>query len=103
VYAIKLKKKDVKNKENIMYSTFVLLQYLLYLNPDIGLVGAYPTVHCQTFDSTSTIRPCNRVCHKELPSDFELEQIKLFFNNRPFSWAVDSRDTAFLVWAEKMD
>lgn len=79
----------------------VLLQYLLFMDPSIGLEYSLVTQHCNVFDSTSMIRPCNRVMHTDMPTADEIEQIKSFFDNRPFSWAVEEHDTQTMRFLEE--
>lgn len=62
------------------------------MNPLIGLHHDYKTPHCKAFYSASLIRPCNRVLHTEIPIDAEIEEIKTFFGDTPFSWAVHETD-----------
>lgn len=70
---------------------FLLLQYLLYMNPEIGL-SIDKTEHCLVFNSDSLIRSCNRVCNASIPTNEEVAAIKSYFGTLPFTWAVDSAD-----------
>lgn len=75
-----------------MISNLLLLQYLLYMNPAIGLNFDLITEHCFLFDGKSQIRACNRVCSQGIPASDEIAKIKTQFNGKPFTWAVDSND-----------
>lgn len=79
----------------------VCLPYLLFMNPLIGLNYDYETQHCKAFHSSSVIRPCNRVYNKEVPTDAEIENIKAFFGDTAFSWAVNETDTRSSAILEK--
>ena len=75
-----------------MSSYFLLLQYLLYMNPEIGFSIDHKTEHCLVFNSGSLIRSCNRACNENVPSDAEVAAIKSYFGTLPFTWAVDATD-----------
>lgn len=70
----------------------LLLQYLLCMNPDINLGFDVQTEHAVGFDSQSSMRAGNRVCHQELLDDQDIMQIKKHFNHEPFAWFVDALD-----------
>ena len=70
----------------------LLLQYLLYMNPEIGLHPNLITKNCYIFNSESRIRPCNRVLHNSLPTNLEICEVKSFFGDIPFTWVVNSTD-----------
>lgn len=86
-----------------MFNHFLLLQYLLYINPTIGLKSDLITPHCFVFDGGSTIRSCNRVCNYGTPDAEEIDHIKLFFGNKHFTWVVDSNDHQTLTALQKND
>lgn len=85
----------------MMNSYFLLLQYLLYMNPEIGLQIDHKTEHCLIFNSNSLIRSCNRVCNDGIPTDAEAAAIKSHFGPQPFTWAVDSTDIQTIAILEK--
>lgn len=70
----------------------LLLQRLLYMSPEIGLNFNLSTQHCFVFNSRSTLRSCNRVCHNAIPVHSEIVEIKSFFRNMRFTWFVDAFD-----------
>lgn len=76
----------------MMLNYFLLLQYLLYMDPKIGLEYAFKTQNCFVFTSENMIRSCNRVCHNSTPTDSEVQECKTFFKDIPFSWVMDSKD-----------
>lgn len=76
-----------------MNHPLTLLHRLLFINPTIGCKPSFSTQNCTTFHSTSAIRSCNRVISTALPADTEIEHIKQFFGNIPFTWAVEQHDT----------
>src|SRR4029079_6706180 len=76
-----------------MKLSVIMLQYILYMDPSIGLEYSFTTQQCNVYDSRSTIRFCNRVMHTNTPTADEVEQVKSFFGDRPFSWAVEEHDT----------
>ncbi len=84
-----------------MIKPFILLQYLLYMNPEIGLNMSHSTQHCFAFNSASEIKSCNRVCHSSVPIDEEVSKIKSFFDVIPFTWVVDTTDTESIKVLEK--
>jgi len=69
------------------------LNFLLFLNPNIGLNIDFKTQHCSAFHSGSTVY-CNRAVAQELPTDQEIENIKDFFGQDLFTWYVDENDSA---------
>lgn len=75
----------------------LLLQCLLYMNPNIGLNWDLITQNCLVFKSGSTIRSSNRVCHTAIPTDNEVAEIKSFFGDTQFTWVIDSRDHESIV------
>lgn len=84
-----------------MISYFFLLQCLLYMNPNIGLRYDMITQSCLGFKSGCALQTCNRVCNIEVPTDDEINVIKSFFNEIPFTWAVDIHDDATRTVLEK--
>ncbi len=63
------------------------------MNPKIGLQLDYTTDACSVFASNGLIRSSNRVCNSSLPTDLEVETIKTFFGEVPFSWVVNAQDS----------
>jgi hypothetical protein len=84
-----------------MINTILLLHYLLYMHPTIGLTYDVTTKNCFVFKSGSTIRSCNRVCHTAIPTDNEVQEIIAFFAEIPFTWVVDATDDAGIAMLEK--
>jgi ribosomal protein S18 acetylase RimI-like enzyme len=75
-----------------MVPYLLLLQYLLYMDPAIGLTFDAATNHCFLFTSGSIIRSCNRVCHNGRPTDAEIASIRSFFDQIPFTWVFEAAD-----------
>lgn len=75
-----------------MHNTLLLLRYLIFMNPEIGLRPAFTTQHCIVFDTQRNVPPCNRVNHTAVPTSAEIEEIKAFFGTRSFTWVVDDTD-----------
>jgi ribosomal protein S18 acetylase RimI-like enzyme len=62
------------------------------MNPDIGLHHALTTENCFVFNSGAALKTCNRVCHKDVPTEKEINDIKSLFGSLQFTWFVDSAD-----------
>lgn len=75
-----------------MFSRFLLLQYLLFMNPQIGLDYDLVMENCFVFNSTSQINSVNRVCHSAVPTVSKIIRIKNYFGDTPFTWVVDATD-----------
>jgi len=84
-----------------MMKSFVLLQWLLYMNPAIGFEYTAVTQNCFIFDSTTAVKTGNRVCNNAVPLDEEIEQIKSSFGATQFTWAVNVMDTESIQALEK--
>ena len=84
-----------------MLNYVLLLQCLLYMNPNIGLDFDIATQNCFAFYSGTTTRFCNRVCNRLVPTDSEIVQIKAFFGDIPFTWFVYSADVETLSILQK--
>ena len=82
-----------------MLSWFLLLQYIVYLSPEIGLIPRFTTEHCIVFDSDS--RLFNRIVNDGVPSSSELSQIKSYFNDNRFAWFVNTADVETQKIVEK--
>lgn len=65
------------------------LQWLLYMDPQIGLDYTVATEHCFLFDSSAAVV---RACHSALPSHEEIARIILYLDVRRFLWAVHVHD-----------
>ncbi len=77
-----------------MHLLFVLIQRLLFMNPDIGLQVHHFTNACQAFNSKSTLQFFNRVFHTSIPSSKEIALVKDYFGITPFTWVASSNDAA---------
>lgn len=75
-----------------MLNQFLLLQYLLFMNPQIGLDFDLVTQNCFVFNSTSQVNAANRVCHNAVPKTVEIGKIKKYFMETQFTWVVDATD-----------
>jgi len=71
------------------------------MNPTIDLHYDLITQHCLVFKSESSIRSSNRVCHTNIPTDDEIQTIKSFFGETPFTWAVNITDAESITTLEK--
>ncbi len=68
------------------------LQYLLYMNPDIGLAIDIQTDNLSILDSSSNMRSGNRIFHKHTITSEDIAFAKKHFNNRAFAWYVKTSD-----------
>ncbi len=68
-----------------------VVQWLLYMDPAIGLSYCYVTANCCLFNSSTVV---NRVCHTSVPTAEEICLITAIFGEYPFMWAVHVTDTA---------
>jgi ribosomal protein S18 acetylase RimI-like enzyme len=84
-----------------MIHYFFLLQCLLYMNPTIGLLYDMTTESCFGFKSDCALKTGNRVCNNGIPTDAEVEAIKTFFSQTPFTWAINTADDATRAVLEK--
>lgn len=62
------------------------------MNPSINLNFDLITENCFVFNNKSNLRSTNRVCNKATPIDQEIQTIKSFFGETPFTWVVDAND-----------
>lgn len=84
-----------------MLSHTLLLQYLLYMNPEIGLSIDLQTQNTAILDSGTIMKSGNRIYHHNTPTDAEVETIKNRFMTRPFAWYVDATDTIGITKLEQ--
>lgn len=84
-------------------SHFLLLQYLLYMSPEIGLNFNLTTEHCFLFDSKSNVRACNRVCSQGIPTVDEIKAIKIYFGQKGFTWVTDAENKELHTLLEDND
>lgn len=68
------------------------LQYLLCMNPAVGLTYDFVTSHAMTLDCKKSLRTANRVCHDGILTDQDVVEMKDHFQDRFFSWFVDVND-----------
>lgn len=82
-----------------MMDYFLLLQFIFYMNPNIGLNYSMTTKNCNIFKSGSSV--CNRVCNHGIPTSDEITIIKNYFGNTHFEWAVKATDSESISMLEK--
>ncbi len=77
-----------------MINQFLFLQYLLFIDPTIGLTLDRTTPHSMIFKSGTEIPSLNRVCNSATPTSQELIDIVSYFKRTPFTWTVSKEDQA---------
>jgi|GEM_PF-2934343 len=74
-------------------NNFILLQFLLLINPSIGLNWNYQSPNTLIFKSNEKTPLFNKICNPTTPTDQEVLDIISFFRDIPFMWVVDSQDS----------
>jgi GNAT superfamily N-acetyltransferase len=86
-----------------MLNYALLLCYLLYIDPEIGLECDLVTNNCSIVTTQSSMRSCNRVCNSIVPTDLEVYEIKSLFQETPFTWVVNATDSESIKILERND
>ncbi len=84
-----------------MVHNFLLLQYLLYINPTIGLNIDGAGLSTLFAISGTQVPFFNNVCNSSIPKDQEVIDIASFFKNTPYVWVVDASDKATINILQK--
>lgn len=74
-------------------NNFILLRFLLLLNPSIELSWNYQSPNTYIFKSNEKTPLFNKICNPTIPTDQEVLDIISFFKDIPFMWVVDAQDT----------
>lgn len=69
------------------------LQSLLFMNFGHNQFIDYQTDTCLAMKTDGQLGRCNRACNTGSLSHTEIESIKTFFNNVPFTWVIDEQET----------
>src|SRR5262245_22296483 len=75
-----------------MISSALLLQYLLYMNPSVGLPIDFARPNVVVFDDGANLR--SRVGTVGSISLADIDAVLAYLSGEPFSWFVAAQDTA---------